>query len=321
MRRWIAALAVAALGVTAWADLATEVAELRTSIATRIEAIGDTPASRAEKREAKRLEKARVQLEAYTGADDVADLVLVGKALKRFYSSKTDDAAVRAEAADVVREACGVLEADVAAQDPAIDALLEKFVGKSRAAQDKVLGLLVDCETDPERTARRLPKAAKRLASLDRKVTKFTKKSQPKPVGVPSRGLEARITGDGVDETVRKKGVFVADEFGFFVQACIDPSGPEEVCRQVLICNMGAVPAVGQTGFIQGLSVDFGDSTDFQNGNGPGVQDLSWRRFNAPIEIVESSKKWIAGTFDVIASGSNPETVRIRGGFRVRRPR
>lgn len=324
MRRFLSAVALVLMAAPAWADIGTEVTEVGAAIEARILEIEGLTPSRALKREAKKLGKAGAALEGYLGTNDVKDLVILGKSLKRLYSSKTEDEGVRAEAADLVSEICAFLQTNVDAQDDAIAALLSKFTAPAEAAQAKVTDLLVDCETDPEGTARVLAKAAKKLASLEKKVERFTKKSQPKPVGLPKGiRIEATITGDGLNERVSKRPS-VFGEFGvILIQACVDPSGPEEVCRQVLILSFGGAPQVGYNGPFSAIQIEFSDSSDFQNGRGPGIADLTWQRFNPVVTITHSTNSEFGGTFEVQAnsSGQEPQTVTIRGSFRIKRPR
>lgn len=324
MRRFWSAVALVLLATPAWADIASEVAEVDAALDARIAEIEALTPTRALKREAKKLRQTTAKLEVYQGTNDVKDLVVLGKALKRLYSSKTEDEGVRAEAADLVSEICAHVQTSVDAQDDAIAALLSKFTASAEAAQAKVTDLLVDCETDPEGTARVLAKAAKKLASLDKKVAQLTKKSQPKPVGLPKGiRIEATITGDGLNERVSKRPS-VFSEFGvILIQGCVDPSGPEGVCRQVLVLSLGRAPDVGFNGPLGGILIDFSDSSDFQNGRGPGIADLTWQAFNPVVNITRSTASEFGGTFEVTANsfGQEPETVTIRGSFRIKRPR
>lgn len=164
----VLAAAVVCLAATAASatDLSTEVQQLSAAVSARLAGIGPSPASKPEKKETKKLQKALDLLGGYAGNDDIADFVVLGKAGKQLWRSKTADEAIRDEVGDVLQ--CLVelaktqkgLAADV-------QALLstDKFRTKVQAIIDKgesLLGTgLTLIDTDPVKAHKVILKAYK----------------------------------------------------------------------------------------------------------------------------------------------------------------
>jgi hypothetical protein len=141
MRTICALLALLVFPTVALADLASSVAALDAALDARITAIGDPAPTKAEKKESKKLQKARKALAKYTGANDVGDLKALGKAGKSIVKSKTTDAAIEAAVEDVLDDVLAIVlahkdQAMAAAAGLVTSKFVDKVNKKIASAQD-----------------------------------------------------------------------------------------------------------------------------------------------------------------------------------------
>lgn len=149
----LASLAASALGIAAFGSISEEVPQLDTAVSGRVAEIG-TGATGAVAKESKKLAAARKDLARYAGNDDARDFAALGAAAADIVASRTEDAEVRSELADLayaVSEAAGDAKSDVdnvlvVVASEAARAKVEKIIATADAQVETALGLVA---TDP----------------------------------------------------------------------------------------------------------------------------------------------------------------------------
>lgn len=317
LRTWIrglvlaGALATLVAGVQA-ADVATEVSELAAAIASRLD-------GGVSGKEARQLAKVAKKLGKVSGVDiDAKDL---RDALTGTYSSKTADADVLAEAQDVldclralVAERLAAAEAIGAQLDDASLAKLQKKLG---AAQKKVDAGEALVPGDPKKGSQLLYVGWVKLDKANRYAQKLLDRLNR--IG-NALEINAVLDGEGLHRTFRAKATPFIDFGQIIVQGCVGAIG-NGPCREVLVVSFFYPEDSTQLGGVPALEVTYNDSSDFQGGTGPGVQDLYWGSTSPSVTILESSGKHVKGRFIAVMTSfdGTPPEIHVTGTFAIRR--
>jgi hypothetical protein len=132
----------------------------------------------------------------------------------------------------------------------------------------------------------------------NRKEAKFTVKG---PGGF-SRGFTTRF-------------VSLFEFGGLEFQACRAPR-TTDTCERTLNVSLPVTDETVQVGTVFASFVAFTDSSDFRDGEGPGVQDLRWSRFSVPVEVVKVTSSYVGICVNAVllAEGvTDPTEVTVQG--------
>lgn len=317
--RWLtgALLAVAVALPTRAADLDTELDELAAAISARL-AVVDS------KKEEKKLGKADAKLDGATSEN--TDGKALSKILSAVFGSRTVDADVIAEAQDVL-DCLRQLAADQKTDAEAfLDQLDDKFARKLEkkiASGDKKLEAGIALVAENPKKAAALFKVALGKYVKSRAFAEKTLARQNKVRLGSKPRMVATIEGTGKSVKFSE----FANAFGFgnqiTIQGC-DAQGPDGVCRTVLTFTILYDPGSRATGPVPQTFFYYSESSDFGNGSGPGVQDVTWSGLLTSVEVLENDGKLIKGRFSGTAQADEaqqPLSIEVSGTFVVKRPK
>jgi len=329
VRKAIQGLAVV-LGLVASAptagagELPKELGELASAVSARIDAATGT-------KEAKKLGKALKKVGKVDPATATPDQLRA--VLKAVFGSKTVDAALVAEAMDVLGCLRAVVEAektDAAVRLPDLrGTYLSKLEGRLASA-DLTLAEAADLiATDPVRAAGLLLAAYKKYVATGSFAEKaVVQQARNGACGAlpDTVGIRATVTGPGGFSRTISGGFANSEQIfqNLFVGWCKTGNGSAGTCDRGLTVTLVYPAGSRATGPVQAGLVRYTESSDFAGG---AIQDLNWAAYSGvEAEISESTAQLIKGCFRGTLPGetvrdTDPMPLEISGTFVIRRPK